>query len=341
MIPQLASTTKGTSVTVPINLTVAKGTDEQHVRRQHRHATPARRRICSRTPWTWPGWRASRIRRAQDAVELGRAEPDVLQLQRAAERRELPRRSADQRQLHAVAAGPEPSAPLRRGVPARQLVEPEQRQRARHVHVHGPLHEQRRADFARRPARTSPTSCSGMPQQATLQVGGLTTLAAERVCRVSRRQLAAQQPDDVQPRPALRSAVPVCRRRTDTMANLDVTPDFTAAAVVLPGQTGPVSRASRSRPALVNTDWNNIGPRVGMAYRLARGTVLNTSYSITYNTSSYSSIAQRARRPAAVFGHGDERRLDRRPAVDRHGAARRRRRRRPTTSASIRSTASA
>ena len=30
-----------------------------------------------------------------------------------------------------------------------------------------------------------------------------------------------------------------------------------------------------------------------MAYRLARGTVLNTSYSITYNTSSYSSIAQR------------------------------------------------
>ncbi len=30
-----------------------------------------------------------------------------------------------------------------------------------------------------------------------------------------------------------------------------------------------------------------------MAFRLARGTVLNTSYSITYNTSSYSSIAQK------------------------------------------------
>ena len=76
------------------------------------------------------------------------------------------------------------------------------------------------------------------------------------------------------------------------MANLDVTPDFTAAAVVLPGQTGPVTNFTYPS-ALVRTDWNNIGPRVGMAYRLARGTVLNTSYSITYNTTSYSSIAQR------------------------------------------------
>jgi hypothetical protein len=43
---------------------------------------------------------------------------------------------------------------------------------------------------------------------------------------------------------------------------------------------------------LLKTDWNNIGPRVGMAYRLARGTILNTSYSITYNAGSYASIAR-------------------------------------------------
>ena len=76
------------------------------------------------------------------------------------------------------------------------------------------------------------------------------------------------------------------------MANLDVAPDFTAAAVVTPGEVGTVTGIAFPS-TMVRTDWNNIGPRIGMAYRLARGTVLNTSYSITYNTTSYSSIAQR------------------------------------------------
>jgi hypothetical protein len=45
-------------------------------------------------------------------------------------------------------------------------------------------------------------------------------------------------------------------------------------------------------PALIGTDANNVGPRVGVAYRLAKNTILRGGYSITYNTSSYSTIAR-------------------------------------------------
>jgi hypothetical protein len=131
----------------------------------------------------------------------------------------------------------------------------------------------------------------GLPQQATLQVGGLRTLRqkAFAVYLEDNWQHSSRMTFNL----GLRYEVPFPYvEENGHMANLDVTPDFTAAAVVLPGQVGPVSNFAYPA-SLVNTDWNNIGPRVGMAYRLARGTVLNTSYSITYNTSSYSSIAQR------------------------------------------------
>src|SRR5688572_12087665 len=131
----------------------------------------------------------------------------------------------------------------------------------------------------------------GLPQQATLQVGGFTEL---------RQQAFAVYLEDNWQRNnrmtfnlGVRWEVPFPYVETSgRMANLDVAPDFTGAAVVTPGQAGPLSGLSFPS-SMLRTDWNNVGPRVGMAYRLARGTVLNTSYSITYNTVSYSSIAQR------------------------------------------------
>ena len=60
---------------------------------------------------------------------------------------------------------------------------------------------------------------------------------------------------------------------------------------MLPGQTGPLSGIAFPS-SLVKPDWNNIGPRIGMARQVARATVLNTSYSITYNSASYASISR-------------------------------------------------
>src|SRR5262249_56541597 len=74
------------------------------------------------------------------------------------------------------------------------------------------------------------------------------------------------------------------------MANLDVTPTFSAAAPVVAGGTGPYSG---SFPAsLLNTDANNIGPRLGVAYRIAKNTVVRAGYSITYNSGSYAPMAR-------------------------------------------------
>ena len=131
----------------------------------------------------------------------------------------------------------------------------------------------------------------GMPQQATLQVGGVTELRqnAFSVYLEDNWQRSSRMTFNL----GIRWEVPFPYvEASGRMANLDVAPSFTAASVVTPGDTGPHSGVAFPA-SLVKTDWNNVGPRVGMAYRLARGTVLHTSYSVTYNTASYSSIAQR------------------------------------------------
>ena len=54
---------------------------------------------------------------------------------------------------------------------------------------------------------------------------------------------------------------------------------------------------------LLNTDANNLGPRLGFAYRVQPATIVRGGYSITYNSGSYASIARRTRQPAAVCRH--------------------------------------
>jgi hypothetical protein len=75
------------------------------------------------------------------------------------------------------------------------------------------------------------------------------------------------------------------------LVNIDVAPGFLAVAPVLAGGSGPFSGAFPS--SVINTDSNNIGPRVGVAFRPVRGTVIRTGYSITYNPGSYATIARR------------------------------------------------
>jgi hypothetical protein len=73
------------------------------------------------------------------------------------------------------------------------------------------------------------------------------------------------------------------------IANLDVSPGFTAAVPVLPGQTGPYSGAFPR--SLVRPDRNNVAPRVGLAWRMNNRTVVRAGYGITYNGAAYAAIA--------------------------------------------------
>jgi trimeric autotransporter adhesin len=74
------------------------------------------------------------------------------------------------------------------------------------------------------------------------------------------------------------------------LVNLDVAPDFTAAVPVLAGGTGPFHGPFPD--GLLNTDTNNVAPRLGAAWRIKPGTVLRGGYGISFNSGSYSTIAR-------------------------------------------------
>jgi hypothetical protein len=77
---------------------------------------------------------------------------------------------------------------------------------------------------------------------------------------------------------------------TNQLVNLDVAPGFTAVAPVEPGQSGPFTGAFPK--TLVNPDRDNFAPRVGIAWKPLKNTVLRSSYGINFNTGAYNSIAQ-------------------------------------------------
>jgi uncharacterized membrane protein YgcG len=75
------------------------------------------------------------------------------------------------------------------------------------------------------------------------------------------------------------------------IVNLDVAPGFTAVAPVQPGQTGPYT--GQFPATLVNPDRSNFAPRVGVAWKVGRKTVVRAGYGINYNTGAYPSIVQK------------------------------------------------
>ena len=150
----------------------------------------------------------------------------------------------------------------------------------------------------------------GLPQQAA--TAGRRTDRASRplVRRLPRRQLAEEPEAHAQSRPALR--VGRCRTPSQRTAGQ---PGRRAGLHCRrrrcwPAETGPFTGAFPA--GLINTDTNNIGPRLGFAYRPVRGTVLRGGYSITYNTGSYATIARRLAAQPPFGRHRNNRRLDRR-----------------------------
>ncbi len=74
------------------------------------------------------------------------------------------------------------------------------------------------------------------------------------------------------------------------VANLDVAPGFTAAALVLPGGTGPYNG---SFPAsLIRPDRNDWAPRVGIAWKPEKKMVVRAGYGINYNLAQYGTMIQ-------------------------------------------------
>ncbi len=74
------------------------------------------------------------------------------------------------------------------------------------------------------------------------------------------------------------------------IVNLDTNAGITAVAPVLPGAIGPYTGAFTS--SLMNPDRNNFAPRIGIAWRARKNTVVRTGYGVNYNTGAYSAIVQ-------------------------------------------------
>jgi hypothetical protein len=74
------------------------------------------------------------------------------------------------------------------------------------------------------------------------------------------------------------------------IVNLDVAPGFTAAVPVEPGQTGPYNGVFPA--SLVRPDRNNFAPRLGLAWKPAKLTVVRAGYGINYNLAQYTAVVQ-------------------------------------------------
>jgi hypothetical protein len=74
------------------------------------------------------------------------------------------------------------------------------------------------------------------------------------------------------------------------IVNLDVGPGYTNAVPVFPGQTGPYSGVFPS--SLVRADRNDFGPRLGIAWRVNKLTVVRAGYGINYNLAQYGAFVR-------------------------------------------------
>ncbi len=130
----------------------------------------------------------------------------------------------------------------------------------------------------------------GLPQQSTVQFG-----ADTYNFRANSYDFFAQ--DDWRMRANLTLLLGVryeyqgpFTEANNQIVNLDVAPGFTAAMPVEPGQTGPYNGVFPA--SLIRPDRNNYAPRVGLAWKPLKLTVVRAGYGINYNLAQYTAVVQ-------------------------------------------------
>ena len=82
----------------------------------------------------------------------------------------------------------------------------------------------------------------------------------------------------------------------DRIANLEVGPGFAKAVPVVPAGAvlppGSGAFAVSSNPSLLNPDRNNFAPRIGIAWKPLKKTVVRAGYGINYNLAQYGTMIQ-------------------------------------------------
>lgn len=131
----------------------------------------------------------------------------------------------------------------------------------------------------------------GYPQQSSLRSGGADTYMRQS-------QYAAYIQDEWRVRPNLTLNLGLryedwepFTEKYGRLANLDLAPGFTAAAVVTPGSIGPYSGSVPD--GLIHPDRNNFSPRLGLAWKPAKTTVVRVGYSMFYDGTVYQRIPTR------------------------------------------------
>jgi len=136
----------------------------------------------------------------------------------------------------------------------------------------------------------------GLPQQTTLQSG-----ANSYNFRANSFDVYAQ--DDFRFRPNLSFNLGLryeyngpYTEANNQITNLNVGTGFTSAQPVVPAGAVLPSTASglatSSTPSLINPDRNNFAPRIGIAWKPMKQTVVRAGYGVNYNLAQYGAIIQ-------------------------------------------------
>jgi len=78
------------------------------------------------------------------------------------------------------------------------------------------------------------------------------------------------------------------------LANLDIGPNYSAVAVVVPGESGPYTGAFPA--GLMDPNYKNFSPRIGLAWKvpfIKKSTIVRSGYGIYYNPQAYAAFPLR------------------------------------------------
>ena len=134
----------------------------------------------------------------------------------------------------------------------------------------------------------------GLPQQTSVQYGGSVvrlSLPRQFLGPVRAGRMALPQQSDLQHRPAIRIRIAFQRDQQS-----DRQPEYCSGASprwlrCCRARSGPLT-GTPYPITLVNPDHNNFAPRVGIAWKAFKNTVVRAGYGINYNTTAYANIAQ-------------------------------------------------